>query len=208
MQAAIVPITGKLLDYPGLIMAFLFAVFAAIAYLLTNTKLFLLFALVAIGTISTVYVGIFEPGQIGWGATYTFDGILAATLVMVAIDTLIWPSPPEPKLLESLAAEFKRSRRRLELVGRHYLDPAAAPLPATEIASRLAPHLALLKSIQGDSAQQRFAHLLSAVMTSERVFLEVERLAVIAEEPLAAELKQRYGYQVEDELRTIDAALT
>src|SRR5208282_4854359 len=33
MQAAIVPITGKLLDYPGVIMAFLFVVFTAIMYL-------------------------------------------------------------------------------------------------------------------------------------------------------------------------------
>ena len=86
MQAAIVPITGKLLDYPGLIIAFLFVVFAALGYLLSNTRLFLILALVAVGTITTVYVGIFEPGQIGWGSTYTFDGILAATLVMVAVD--------------------------------------------------------------------------------------------------------------------------
>src|ERR1700730_18101050 len=41
MQAAIVPITGKLLDYPGLILAFVFSVFAAVAYLLSNTRLFL-----------------------------------------------------------------------------------------------------------------------------------------------------------------------
>ena len=33
MQAAIVPITGKLLDYPGLIMAFLSVLFVAIGYL-------------------------------------------------------------------------------------------------------------------------------------------------------------------------------
>ena len=118
VQAAIVPITGRLLDSPGLIMAFLFVVFASLGYLLAaNPKLFLILGLVAIGTITTVYAGIFEPGQIGWGSTYTFDGILAATLVMVAIDTLIWPSPPEPRLLESLAAEFERSRRRLEMVG-------------------------------------------------------------------------------------------
>jgi hypothetical protein len=45
MQAAIVPITGKLLDYPGLIMSFLFLVFAAIAYFSSNTRLFMLFAL-------------------------------------------------------------------------------------------------------------------------------------------------------------------
>jgi hypothetical protein len=65
MQAAIVPVTGKLLDCPGLIMAFLFSVFTAIAYLLSNTRLFLPLALVAIGTITTTYVGIFEPGKIG-----------------------------------------------------------------------------------------------------------------------------------------------
>jgi uncharacterized membrane protein (UPF0136 family) len=95
IQAAIVPITGKLLEYPGLILAFVFSIFAAVAYLLSNTRLFMPLALVTIATITTVYVGIFRPDSIGWGSTYTFDGILAATLVMVAIDTYIWPSPPE-----------------------------------------------------------------------------------------------------------------
>lgn len=38
MQAAIIPITGKLLDYFGLIMAFLFVVFAAIAYFSANLR--------------------------------------------------------------------------------------------------------------------------------------------------------------------------
>src|SRR5215472_255468 len=41
MQAAIVPVTGKLLDYPGLILGFVFVVFAAIGYLLSNIRLFL-----------------------------------------------------------------------------------------------------------------------------------------------------------------------
>jgi hypothetical protein len=113
MQAAIVPVTGKLLDYPGLVLGFLFIVFAAIAYLLSNTRLFLPLALVAVGTITTVYVGIFEPGEIGWGSTYTFDGILVATLVMVAIDTYIWPSPPEPKLLESISADLSGRSKTL-----------------------------------------------------------------------------------------------
>src|SRR5258708_19019080 len=118
MQAAIVPITGELLDYPGLIMAFLFVVFATVAYLLcSNPRLFLILALVAVGTITTVYVGIFEPGQIGWGATYTFDGILIATLVMVALDTSIWPSPPGPRVLESVATALERARRRLVPIG-------------------------------------------------------------------------------------------
>jgi len=138
MQAAIVPITGKLLDYPGLIMAFLFAVFATTAYLLSNTRLFLILALVAVGTITTVHSGIFEPGQICWGSTYTFDGILAATVVMVAVDIWIWPSPAEARLLESVAADMERSRIRFRMVCRHYLEPSAAPLPAPQLASRLA----------------------------------------------------------------------
>lgn len=207
MQAAIVPITGKLLDYPGLIMAFLFAVFATIAYLLSNTRLFLILALVAVGTITTVYVGIFEPGQIGWGSTYTFDGILAATVVMVAVDTWIWPSPAEARLLESVAADLERSRKRLRMVCRHYLEPSAAPLPASQLASRLAPHLTLLRSIKerDKPAPHHLARLLDAVVTSERIFLEVERLAVFADEPGRAEIRLPHQEQLESALEIFDA---
>ena len=208
MQAAIVPITGKLLDYPGLIIAFLFVVFAALGYLLSNTRLFLILALVAVGTITTVYVGIFEPGQIGWSSTYTFDGILAATLVMVAVDTWIWPSPAEPRLLESVAADFERSRMRLEIVGQRYLDPLSAPLPTTQLASRLASHLALLESIKEHAkpTPERLAALLDAVVTAERIFLEVERLAVLADEPLD-EIRRKYQDQLKEVLRDLDGAL-
>jgi uncharacterized membrane protein YccC len=209
MQAAIVPITGKLLDYPGLIIAFLFVVFGTVAYLLSNTRLFLILALVAVGTITTVYVGIFEPGQIGWGSTYTFDGILAATLVMVAIDTWIWPSPAEPGLLESVAADFARSRLRLEMVTQRYLDPLSAPLPTPQLASRLAPHLALLEAIKEHAkpTPAHLARLLDAVVTSERVFLEVERLAVLADEPVGDEIRQTYRDQLKVALNELDAAL-
>jgi multidrug resistance protein MdtO len=208
IQAAIVPITGKMLDYPGVIMAFLFVVFAFIAYLMANRRLFPVLALVVVGTITTVYAGIFEPGKIGWGSTYTFDGILAATLVMVVVDTLIWPSPPEPKLLESVAADLEHSRRRLQMVGTRYLDLAAAPLPATEVVSRLAPHLALLQLMEGLSTPQRFARLLNAVMVSDRVFLEVERLALLAEEPLPGDLALLYRDRLDVALSGIDADLT
>jgi hypothetical protein len=209
MQAAIVPITGKLLDYPGLIIAFLFVVFATVAYLLSNTRLFLILALVAVGTITTVYVGIFEPGQIGWGSTYTFDGILAATLVMVAVDTWIWPSPAEPRLLESVAADFERSRMRLEMVEQRYLDPLSAPLPEPQLASRLASHLALLESIKEHAkpTPEHLARLLDAVVTAERIFLEVERLALLADEPVSDEIRQTYRPQLKEVLRDLDGAL-
>ena len=209
MQAAIVPITGKILDYPGLIMAFLFVVFAAIAYFSANTRLFMLFALTAIGTISTVYVAIFEPGQIGWGSTYTFDGILVATLVMVLFDTLIWPSPPEPRLLESLAADFGRMRSRLQLVGQRYLDPLADPLTAPRVKSTLAPNLILLNSVKEymKPAPSHIAVLLDAVMTAEHVYFEVERLAVLANEPVSGGIRQNHRETIQAAIKTLDEAL-
>lgn len=208
MQAVIVPIAGKLLDYPGLIMAFLFVVFAAIAYLMSNTRLFLILALVAVGTITTVYVGIFEPGQIGWGSTYTFDGILVATLVMVVFDTLIWPSPPEPRLLESVAADFERIRGRFAVVGRRYLDPFAPSLPIPQLTSMLARNLALLNSVKQQTrpTPQRFAALLGAVMSAERVYLEVERLALLADEPVSDQIRQNHRDDIEATLHALDQA--
>ena len=209
MQAAIVPITGKLLDYPGLIMAFLFVVFASIAYFSANTRLFMLFALTAIGTISTLYVGIFEPGQIGWGSTYTFDGILVATLVIALFDTLIWPSPPEPRLLESLAADFNRTGTRLQLVGQRYLEPSAEPLPAPQVKSTLAPNLVLLKSVKEymKPAPSHIAALLDSVLTAEHVYLEVERLAVLADEPVPGVIRDNHREVIQAAVNVLDKAL-
>ena len=210
MQAAIVPITGKLLDYPGLILAFLFLVFAMIAYLLSNTRLFLPLALVAVGTITTMYVGIFEPGQIGWGSAYTFDGILMATLVMVAIDSAIWPSSPEPRLLESIATDLARTRRRFKQVGQRYLDPFSAQLPAPLAQSRLTPNLVLLKSVEEHArpTSRRLAALLNAVMIAEHAYLEVERLAVLADEPVADEVRHDHGEEIELALKILDTAFS
>lgn len=209
MQAAIVPVTGKLLDYPGLLMAFMFAIFFAIAYLLSNIKLFLPLALVAVGTITTVYVGIFQPGSIGWGSTYTFDGILVATLVMVALDTYVWPSPPEPKLLESIAEGLESTRKRFESVGRRFLDASLPPLPPIPVKSRLAPTLALLNSVKEHSkpTPQRLAVLLDTVMASENLYLEVERLAVIADEPVSDRVRNEHRQEIESALAIIDSAL-
>ena len=209
VQAAIVPITGMTPDYPGLIMAFLFVVFAAMAYFSAHTRLYILFALTAVGTISTVYVGIFKPGQIGWGSTYTFDGILVATLVLVLFDTLIWPSPPEPRLLESIAADFGRTRRRLQVVEQRYLDPLADPLPAPRVKSMLALNLVLLKSVKEymKPAPSHIARLLDAVMTTEQVFLEVERLAVLVDEPLDDAIRENHREAIHAAMKALDRAL-
>jgi uncharacterized membrane protein YccC len=189
-------------------MVFLFGVFTAIAYLLSNTRLFLPLALVAIGTITTTYVGIFKPGEIGWGSTYTFDGILLATLVMVFLDTYLWPSPLEPKLLESVAADLATTRKRLALIGQRYLDPSLAPLPSPIAKSRLAPSLALLNSVKEHAkpSSQRFAALLQAVITTEHTYLEVERLAVLADEAVADELRRSHGEAIVNALGVLDAA--
>lgn len=164
----------------------------------------------AVGTITTVYVGIFEPGQIGWGSTYTFDGILVATLVMVVFDTLIWPSPAEPRLLESIAADLERISGHFRLVGKRYLDPFADPLPASQVTSILARNLALLKSVEEHTkpAPERLASLLHAVMTAEHVYLEVERLAVLADEPVSDRVRQHHREELELALQTLEKALT
>jgi uncharacterized membrane protein YccC len=210
VQAAIVPITGKLLDYPGLVLAFVFLVFTAVGYLLSATpRLFLILALVAVGTITTVYVGLFEPGQIGWGSTYTFDGILIATLVMVALDTSIWPSPPEPRLRESVANAFERARRRLVLIGQRYLEPIAAPIPPPEVISTLAPNLALLESVKEHTKPQpeRFTALLDSAVTAERIHQEVERIATLAHEPVTGEIRQVYRVEIEKAFNDLDEAI-
>lgn len=210
MQAAIVPITGELLDYPGLIMAFVFVLFTAVGYLLSaKPQLFLILALVVIGTITTVYMGIFEPGKIGWGSTYTFDGILLATLVMVAIDTSIWPSPLEPRLFESLAKDFERTRGRLALVGQRYFAPGAASLPPPQVISTLGPNLALLASIKEHAkpAPQRLAILINSVLGVERIHFEVEHLATLADEPTVIEIRQRHHEKIQAALSALDEAL-
>ncbi len=208
MQAAIVPITGELLEYPGLILAFVFSMFVAIAYLLSNTRLFMPLALVTIATITTVYVGIFKPGSIGWGSTYTFDGILAATLVMVALDIYIWPSSPEQRLLETIGSDLGNVRSRFQLVSQHYLDPNSTPLPATVIKSTFMPSLALLSSVEErlKPGPRRVATLLHAVMTSEEVYLGVERLAVLADEPMPDDLRKSHQQEIEGVIELIDAA--
>ena len=209
-QAAIVPITGKLLDYPGLILTFIFVVFATVGYLLSaKPRLFLILALVVVGTITTVYVGIFEPGQIGWGSTYTFDGILIASLVMVAIDTSIWPSSPEPRLLESIAFDFERTRRRLALVEQRYLATVATPLPPPEVISTLAPNLALLESAKERSkpSPERLTVLLDSVVTSERIHQEVERIATLVDQPVASEIRQTYREEAGKAFKDLDEAI-
>ncbi len=210
MQASIVPITGKLLDYPGLILGFLFVVFATLAYFLSNTKLFLILALVAIGTISTVYVGIFRPAAIGWGAAYTFDGILVATIVMVVVDTLIWPSPPEPRFLESIAGDLEQIRRRLKIIGKHYLNPADGSLPRSLVPSVLARNLAILKSVkeQTNPTPPRLRILVDAVTLTEHAYLEVERLAVVSDEPAATGIRYAHRRELEDALDALDRAFS
>src|SRR5262249_21376868 len=136
-------------------------------------------------------------------------GILLATIVMVSLDTLIWPSPLEPKLLESIAANLTLTRERFASVGRRYLDPVSTRLPAPSTKSWLAPTLALLNSVeeQMKPTPQRLAVLLDAVMTSEHVYFEVERLAVLAEEPIADGVRQKYTKEIENSLGVLDAAL-
>jgi hypothetical protein len=126
-----------------------------------------------------------------------------ATLVMVALDTYVWPSPPEPRLLESIAADLAITRKRLALVGQCYLDPFSAPLPSPLVKSRLAPGLALLNSVKErmKSPPQRLGALLQAIVTSEHVYLEVERLAAALLIRIAYRFKRSPAHSWQDPKR-------
>jgi uncharacterized membrane protein YccC len=73
----------------------------------------------------------------------------------------------------------------------------------------LARNLVLLKSVkeQMKPTPRRLAALLDAVLTAERVFLEVERLAVIADEPVSDHLRQHHREEIEAALQALDGAL-
>ncbi len=89
-------------------------------------------------------------------------------------------------MLESIAAQLEHTRARFEVLGQRYLDPLAAPLPAPLATPTLALNLMLLKSVetQVKPGPEHLVALLDAVLAAEHVYLEVERLAVLAEEPV------------------------
>ena len=146
MQAAIVPITGKMLDYPGLILVFLFFVFAAIAYFSEYP------ALSAVGACRRRddLDGLrrhFRARPDWMGFDLHFRRNPGRHAGNGPVRTAIWPSPPEPRLLESIAADFARTRRA-STRGAALPRPFSAPLPAPLAQSTLAPNLTLLNSVE------------------------------------------------------------
>ena len=105
-----------------------------------------------------------------------------------------------------IAGDFQRIRGRLELVGHRYLEPSAAPLPIPPLPSMLARNLPLLKSVeeQMKPGPQHFAALLDSVMAAEHSYLEVERLAVLAETPFANKIPQTHREEIQSALRALD----
>ena len=193
MQAAIVPITGKLLDYPGLILAFLFVVFAAIAYLLVEYP-----ALSAAGAgrrrndhhrlrrhfrAGPDRLGIDlhlrrnSGGDAGDGRLRYVDLALFAGATITRV----------------YRGGLRRARAGASTGGPALSRSIFGVLyPLRWLNRRLTPNLVLLKSVEEHMkpTPQRLAALLDAVMTAEHVYLEVERLAVLADEPVADEVRQ------------------
>ena len=94
-------------------------------------------------------------------------------------------------------------------MGQRYLDPFADPLPAPQVKSTLARNLVLLNSVkeQMKPAPSHLAALLDAVMTAEHVYLEVERLAVLADEPVADAIRQDHREAIQAAIQALDRAL-
>src|SRR5260370_40991947 len=69
-------------------------------------------------------------------------------------------------------------------------------------------NLWLLKSVeqQMKPPPEHLAALLDAVMAAERVYLEVERLAVLANDPVSDEIRQHHSEEIEVALQALDKA--
>ena len=91
-------------------------------------------------------------------------------------------------------------------MGQRYLDPFADPLPAPQVKSTLAPNLTLLNSVKEHMkpAPSHLAALLDAVMTAEHVYLEVERLAVLADEPVSDAIRQHHREANQAAIQALD----
>jgi uncharacterized membrane protein YccC len=112
-------------------------------------------------------------------------------------------------LLQWLRRRLERARRRLQLVGQRYLDQTLEPLAPPAIRSTLAPNLSLLELVKEKTkpAPARLRALLEAITTTERIYLEVERLVVMEEEHVAGEIGESYPQKLATALNSLNNAL-
>jgi Fusaric acid resistance protein family len=178
-------------------------------YLLSDAQLADGWRQVQLFFVNTFWIVIFDPEGFGWSVGYNFGGALVAFGLIVLFDNVLWPDPSESELLCSLEASLKSIRVRFILIGRDYLSPSgsvALPHPSTICA--MGNHLTLLARAEREGISRgRYAVLFSAVSSTERLRLEVERMLAIARERVPRGIRQLVQPELQGALVAIDSGL-
>ena len=209
LLALAVPLAGLLAEVPWFHLP-CFALFVAgWAYLVRRKNLSNAWMLIGITVIDSFYAVIFDPRGFGWDAASTFGGAVIALGMILLFDAWLWPDPADAALLASLAHDLERTRQRLGVVRRGYLDPGMGEgVPSPPAISELPSHLTLLDRVdrEGASAREK-SQLLTIITVNERLHLELGRLLVVAREPVPAGHRLLLRAEIERVIDAIDAAL-
>jgi uncharacterized membrane protein YccC len=201
---------GALLDAPWLLLPVLGLVTALLLYSLQRRGLAgPWLPSLGIGVIDTFYVCVFDPLSFGWTVAHTYAGVALAVAVVLAFDAALWPDPTERRLVHSLAYTLDRECRRLTAILRAYVDPrAGAVLPEPDVVSLLPARLPLIERARRElRSPRREAVLLAAVMTTERLHIEIERVRWIARADVPRDIRARLAPDIEAVRAAIVAAL-
>lgn len=160
-----------------------------------------------IGVLDTFYVCVFDPVNFGWTVASTYAGVALAVAVVLVFDTALWPDPAERRLLRSLAHALDREGRQLTAILRAQVDPAAE-LPEPDVVSILPAQLPLIERARRElDSPKREAVLVAAVITAERLHIEIERLLSIARADVPRDIRARLAPGSAAVLEALVAAL-
>jgi hypothetical protein len=207
--AASMPLARVLVEAPWLHLPFVAAAVAGSTYLLSDAQLADGWRQVQLFFVNTFWIVIFDPEGFGWSVGYNFGAALVAFGLIVLFDNVLWPDPSESELLCSLEASLKSIRVRFILIGRDYLSPSGSiALPQPSTIGAMGNHLTLLaRSEREGISRGRYAVLLSAVSSTERLRLEVERMLAIARERVPRGIRQLVQPELQRALVAIDSGL-
>jgi hypothetical protein len=203
-------VAGALIDTPWLLLPVLGLVTALLLYGLQWRGLAgPWLPSLGIGVINTFYVCVFDPENFGWTVAHTYAGVALAVAVVLAFDAVLWPDPAERRLVDSLAHSLDRECGRLTAILRGYVDPrAGAALPEPDVVSILPARLPLIERARRElDSPQREAVLLAAVLTTERLHIEIERLLMIARADAPRDIRARLAPDLEAVRAALVAAL-
>jgi uncharacterized membrane protein YccC len=201
-------VLGRVLSQSPTLMLATIAVFGAASTYVTNHLKFRSFGLVTqVLVLDDLYSVMFAPDQVGWAAAATFGGVVIGVLLIVLFDNWLWRDPAEAILLESLADDLQRVRKKLIDNTRHYLmqdRPPPAPIEAHEMAA----DLTLLARAQAEGlTERRRSVLLGALTRLSRLRSLTNDLAVVANEAVAREVRQLVASAINDAVDALVAAL-